>query len=193
MIEPFKDLGEVWQDAFSWFVYPIRMPLLIVAWVLLIRLLTPWLVHPLGGIISWTSPKLARLVGTVLLAPEYAYTMRLMNQGAGIPLALRLYGHWVENVTDWTTASGRALGRRLRKLSYVSTETAIVLVLLYVAVYNVHAVGHAGQPEPPKAPVTIWWESFQVWLDDPQRPLWTDSPAASRPPQPTPQPSPTGK
>ncbi|MFD9461409.1 hypothetical protein [Streptomyces sp. NPDC060027] len=188
MIEPFKDLWEVWQDAFSWFVYPIRMPLLIIAWVVLIRLTARWVVSPLGEIVAWTSPKLAWLIGTVLLAPEYAYTMRLIDQGSGIPLALRLYGEWVENVTDWTTASGRALARRIKGFAAVSTMAAFALVLLWAAIYNVNVLGRSDELDSPKAPVTIWWESFQVWVDDPQHPLWRDTPAALRSPQPTPHP-----
>ncbi|MEW2421675.1 hypothetical protein AB0911_14135 [Streptomyces nigra] len=192
MIEPFEDLREAWQDTFSWFVYPVRVPLMIIAWAVLIRLIARWIVPPLGGIVSWASPKLAWLVGSVLLAPEYAYTMRLIEQGAGIPLALRLYGEWVENVTDWTTASGQALGRRMRAFAGFSSKAALALVLVSVAIYNVHALSHADEPGAPRAPVTIWWESLQMWLDDPQHPLWTDTgtdtPAARPSPQPTPHP-----
>ncbi|MFI0806844.1 hypothetical protein [Streptomyces echinatus] len=184
MIEPFEALGEAWQDAFSWFVYPIRMPLLIVAWVVLIRLTALWVAPPLGRIIAWAGPKVAWLVGTVLLAPEYAYTMRLIRQGAGIPLALRLYGEGVESATDWMTASGRALGRHVRGFTAVSTKAALALVLLCVAVYNLNVLRHGSELDPPKAPATIWWKSFQTWLDDPQHPLWRDTLPRSGPHSP---------
>ncbi|MFJ3770718.1 hypothetical protein ACIPX0_03375 [Streptomyces sp. NPDC090075] len=177
MIQPLKGLWEAWQDAFSWFVYPIRMPLLVVAWVVLIQLTVRWVLSPLGAVIAWTSPKVAWLVGTVLFAPEYAYTMRLIGKGAGIPLALRLYGDWAESVTRWTTASGRALGSRIRGLGAVSTRTACALVLVWIALSNAPALDRADKPDAHarKAPATIWWESFQAWLDDSRHPLWNDT------------------
>jgi hypothetical protein len=171
--EALQDLGEAWQNAFSSFVYPIRMPLLIIAWVMLIQLAVRWVVAPMGAFISWTSPKVAWLVGTVLFAPEYAYTMRLIGQGAGIPLTLRLYGDWAESVTNWTRALGRALGRRFYGLGARSGRVACALVFLWVAFYNAPALDRADDPDARKAPVTIWWESFHVWLNDPQHPLWT--------------------
>ncbi|OPG07459.1 hypothetical protein B1R27_13200 [Streptomyces sp. GKU 895] len=181
MTERLQDLGAAWQNAPSWFVYPIRVPLLVLAWILLIQLAMRWVVAPLGTIISWLSPKAAWLVGTLLLAPEYAYTMRRIRQGEGIPLLVRLYGDWAEGVTDWTRSSGRALSRHMRRLAARSGRVACALVFLWIALYNAPALNHADDPDRPKAPATVWWESFHAWLDGPGHPLWQRTRTAGTP------------
>ncbi|MER7897447.1 hypothetical protein ABTX62_15335 [Streptomyces sp. NPDC096046] len=181
MIEIFDLVVEVWGEGFSWFVYPIRIPLLTVASVLVIWAALRLVVARLNGTADWTGQKVSRLLGSALLAPEYACTLFFLSQGKGIPLPLRLYGEWVENVADWTVKAGRWLGRVMRSCSTVSVRAVAVVVALYLVGYNVHAIGSAEEPASPQAPVAIWWDSLQAWLDSDEHPVWEEGTASSSP------------
>ncbi|MGW0800790.1 hypothetical protein [Streptomyces sp. NPDC002692] len=190
MIEIFDLLAEVWDEAFSWFVYPIRIPLLTVASAVVIWIVLRKVVAPLNGAAGWTGAKLSRLLGSVLLAPEYGCTLLFIGQGRGIPLALRMYGEWVENVADWTTNAGKALGRVMQACAGVSFKVVAACVLLYLALYNVHALGSADEPAAPEAPVVVWWDSFKSWADADEHPLLEDGTPVSPSPGPNAHPSP---
>ncbi|MFF0159329.1 hypothetical protein ACFYRY_17610 [Streptomyces sp. NPDC005263] len=180
MIEIFNLLVDVWTEAFSWFVYPIRVPLLILAAIVVLWLVLRHVVPRAGGTADWTGTKLSALVATVLLAPEYACTLLILRQGRGIPLVLRMYGQWAENVSDWTKTAGQSLGRGMRACTRVSFKAVTAVMLVYLVGYNVHAIGSAEHPASQDAPVVVWWDSLQVWVDAPEHPLLEDggTPAA---------------
>ncbi|WP_405619046.1 hypothetical protein [Streptomyces sp. NBC_00076] len=171
MIETFDLLVDVWTEAFSWFVYPIRVPLLILAAIVVLWLVLRHVVPRAGGTAEWTGTKLSALVATVLLAPEYACTLLFLRQGRGIPLVLRIYGQWAENVSDWTKTAGRSLGAGMRACTRVSFKAVTAVMVVYLVGYNVHAIGSAERPASQDAPVIVWWDSFQGWMDASEHPL----------------------
>lgn len=164
-------LGELWSDTFSWLVYPLRIVALVAASAVLLRLLLRHVLPALHGVADWAGARLSRLVGSVLLAPEYGVTLLLVRAGRGIPLPLRLYGRWVENVTEWVTSAGGAAGKAMRASSRASYRVVGALLLVYLVGYNMHAVGGAGDTVHEEVPVVAWWDSFQLWLESPGHPV----------------------
>ncbi|MCH5677352.1 hypothetical protein [Streptomyces gilvus] len=190
MIELFDLLAKVLDEAFSWLVYPIRIPLLTVSSTLLLWGLLRGAVPRLSGAADWTGAQLSQLLGTVLFAPEYACTLLLIGQGRGIPLVLRIYGEWVENLADWTEKAGRGLGRAMKACSRVSFKAVGLIVVVYLALYNVHALGSPGEPAAAKAPVVVWWDSFKSWAEADEHHVLEDDTPTTPAPSPKTHPSP---
>ncbi|MEU8677783.1 hypothetical protein [Streptomyces sp. NPDC048560] len=186
MTDLFGLLGDLWSDAFSWLVYPLRIVALVVASAVVLRVVLHRVLPALHGVADWAGAKLSRLLGSVLLAPEYGCTLLLVRADRGIPLPLRLYGRWVENVTDWVTSAGGGVGKAMRACSRASYKVVGALLLVYLAGYNMHVIGGADDPVREEAPVVAWWDSFQVWLENPEHPVLEDSAEVTGPAVATP-------
>lgn len=176
MTGPLGFFADLWSDAFSWLVYPLRIVALVIASALLLRVVLRRVLPALHGAADWAGARLSRLLGSVLLAPEYGCTLLLLRADRGIPLPLRLYGRWVENVTDWVTSAGGAVGRAMRASSRASYKLVGGLLLVYLTAYNMHALGGAEDTVRQEAPVVVWWDSVQVWLENPDHPVLEDTP-----------------
>ncbi|MFJ9637169.1 hypothetical protein [Streptomyces sp. NPDC101178] len=175
MTGPLGFFADLWSDAFSWLVYPLRIVALVIASALLLRVVLRRVLPALHGAADWAGARLSRLLGSVLLAPEYGCTLLLLRADRGIPLPLRLYGRWVENVTDWVTSAGGAVGRAMRASSRASYKLVGGLLLVYLTAYNLHALGGAEDAVRQEAPVVVWWDSVQVWLENPDHPVLEDT------------------
>ncbi|MFF3708902.1 hypothetical protein [Streptomyces phaeochromogenes] len=167
-MELVNDFRDLWSDTFSWLVYPVRVPVAAATAVLLLYVVARWVLPALKALPPWLLDRLGRFLGSVLLLPEYGVTRLLIRNGTGIPVALRVYGDWVENVTDWVGDLGRLLGRGAAKASGVPFVAAAIVVVVYLFGYNMHVVGAADGPGT-DAPVVTWWDALDVWwhLPDP--------------------------
>lgn len=166
MIDMFALIGSVWSALFSWLVYPVRVPLQVAASVAVSYAVARHALPLLKPLPEWLAGRLSWLLGTCLFAFEYAVTRALLDAGKAQPVALRVYGHWVENLTDWLTGTGRAAGRGLAKCAGLPFRAVLLATVLYLVGYNMHVIGPADGPGA-DAPVVTWWDRFAAWSEAP--------------------------
>ncbi|WP_200300724.1 hypothetical protein [Streptomyces adelaidensis] len=97
-------------DSVSWLVYPVRVPVQVAASVAVSYAVARHALPAPKPLPEWLARRFSWLLGTCLFTPEYAITRALLDAGKAQPVVLRVYGHWVENLTDWLTDTGKAAG-----------------------------------------------------------------------------------